>query len=113
MTHPFPHEPIVGFFGAIASSFLLWISDAVSNSLPIPNGVVELGGTVGLIGCLTYGCVTLWKQLQIEKRDSAMERERHQKESAQLHMEILGETRRQNDKLICVLEKIDPDHRKP
>jgi len=107
-----PHEPIVGFIGAAFSSATLWLSDAISSNVPVSNGIVELGGTIGLIGFLTYGCITLWKQLQVEKKDSATERERHQKECANLHMEILGETRRQNEELICVLKKLDPDERK-
>jgi hypothetical protein len=104
-----PHEPILGFLGGFFSAGLLWIADVAPQSLPVPEGVIQLGGTVGLIGFLSYGCVTLWKQLQIEKNESAKERERHQDQISNLHNEILGETRRQNNELIAVLKKLDPD----
>jgi hypothetical protein len=106
-----PHEPILGFAGGLASACLLWVADAAAAVTPIPTGVIELGGTIGLIGFLSYGCVTLWKQLQIEKTESSKERERHQAEISNLHTEILGETRRQNSELISVLKKLDPDER--
>jgi hypothetical protein len=106
-----PYDPILGFLGGLSSAFLLFISDVAPSALPVPEGVIQLGGTVGLIGFLSYGCVTLWKQLQLEKGESQKERERHQNEIANLHKEILGETRRQNTELIAVLKKLDPDER--
>jgi hypothetical protein len=107
-----PTDPILGFLGGLVSASVLWLSDAISVNAPVPQGVVELGGTIGLIGFLSYGCVTLWKQLQLEKAESIKERDRHRDELVRLHEEILGETRRQNGELIAVLKKLDPDERR-
>ena len=98
--------PIVGFIGGGLSTIALWLADAVS---PVSRDWVEVGGTLGLIGCLSYGCITLWKELQSQKKQCSLDRERHQSEVAMLHNEILGETRRQNAELIAVLNKLDPD----
>jgi hypothetical protein len=106
-----PYDPILGFLGGLFSASMLLISDVAPEAIPVPEGVIQLGGTVGLIGFLSYGCVTLWKQLQLEKGEAQKERERHQNEIADLHKEILGETRRQNTELIAVLKKLDPDER--
>jgi hypothetical protein len=107
--HALPLDPILGLIGGTASAVTLWMADHVADGTNLPNYVIEAGGTIGLIGFLSYGCVTLWKQLQSEKTEAIKERDRHHLEIANLHAEILGETRRQNNELISVLNKLDPD----
>jgi len=54
-------ETIAGFATAGASSAVLWLSQTVT---PAAEPWLQLGGTVGLIGGLSYGCITLWKSNQ-------------------------------------------------
>ena len=102
-----PYQPLLSGVGAFCSTALIWLADSVPNVTP---GIVELGGTIGLIGFLSYGCVTLWKDNQQKQVDGVAERDRHRKEMTELHAQIWGETRRQNEELIAVLKKLDPDH---
>jgi hypothetical protein len=91
-------QPALGFIGAAASlatSQLAQVSEAIP---PQARGWVEGGAYVALVGFLAYGCITLWKRLN--DRD---------KEIADLNREIRTDWKAQNDKLIDVLEKLDPD----
>jgi hypothetical protein len=91
---------VVSFSAAGLSTGTLWIAQAVESVPPQARGWMELGGTIGLIGGLSYGCVTLWKEVQNQKRDMA-----------DLNKEIREDWKKQNDKLITVLEKLDPDEK--
>lgn len=102
-------NPVIGFLWATISTVSIWLSQAVSEVSPISKGWIELGGTIGLIGGLSYGCITLWKEIQAQKTEARNEREKHHSEIAALNLEIRIEKREQNDKLIAVLEKLDPD----
>lgn len=102
--------PVIGFLWAGISTLALWLADAMSEVSPISKGWIELGGTLGLIGGLAYGCITLWKELQTQKREAREDREAHHKEIANLNLEIRTEKREQNDKLIEVLNRLDPEH---
>ena len=91
-------QPALGFIGAAASlaaSQLAQVSEAIP---PAARGWVEGGAYVALVGFLAYACVTLWKRLN--DRD---------KEVADLNREIRTDWKAQNDKLIDVLEKLDPE----
>lgn len=101
----FPMHPSVDAISSACSFVLaglstatIWIAQAVDSVPPQARGWMELGGTIGLIGGLSYGIVTLWKELQNQKRDTA-----------ELNKEIREDWKKQNDKLIAVLEKLDPD----
>jgi hypothetical protein len=107
-----PHvNPLLGFVTAGLSTATIWLAETVSHVSPVSKGWIEIGGTVGLIGGLSYGCVTLWKEIQRMNKDARDEREAHRAEVAALNAEIREEKRIQNDKLIEVLNKLDPDHR--
>lgn len=88
-------QPAIGFLGAAASLTVAQISEAIP---PQARGWVEGGAYVALVGFLAYGCITLWRRLN--DRD---------KEIAELNKEIRADWKTQNDKLISVLEKLDPD----
>ncbi len=88
-------QPAIGFFGAAGSLTIAQISDAIP---PQARGWVEGGAYVALVAFLAYGCITLWKRLN--ERD---------KDIAELNREIRSDWKTQNDKLISVLEKLDPD----
>ncbi len=60
-------------------------------------GWIEVGGTIGLIVGLSYGCTTLWKEVQKQKQ-----------EIAHLNKEVREDWKKQNDRLISALDKIDP-----
>jgi len=69
-------------------------------AIPEPaKGWIETGGTAGLIGGLAFGCITLWKANQVQK-----------KEMAELNKEIRSDWKTQNDRLIATLEKLDSKH---
>jgi len=107
-----PHfNPVLGFVTAGLSTATIWLAETVSQVSPVSKGWIEVGGTIGLIGGLSYGCVTLWKEIQRMNTDARNEREIHRAEVAALNAEIREEKRVQNDKLIEVLNKLDPDHR--
>ena len=108
MTSRLPHhmhfqelaQPFIGFVGAAASlgtAKLAQISEAIP---PHARGWVEGGAYVALVAFLAYGCVTLWKRLN--DRD---------KEIAELNKEIRADWKTQNEKLITVLQKLDPDEK--
>jgi hypothetical protein len=109
------HAPVLGFVAAAFSTGSLWISQ-----LADAPGWLELGGTLGLIGGLSYGCVTLWQALQDQRKESHAEREAAADRAAAerrefiaakdaLELEIRSDWKNQNAKLISVLEKLDPD----
>lgn len=87
---------VLGFIAAGVSTAVIWIAQAVE-AVPA-RGMMELGGTIGLIGSLSYACITLWKEIQNQRR--AMD---------ELNREIRGDWKTQNEKLISVLDKLDPD----
>lgn len=88
-------QPAIGFAGAAGSFLVAQISEAIP---PQARGWVEGGAYVALVGFLAYGCVTLWRRLN--DRD---------KEIAELNKEIRSDWKTQNDRLIHVLEKLEPD----
>lgn len=91
-------QPLLGFVGAAISfgaAKLAQISEAIP---PHARGWVEGGAYVGFVGFLTYACYTLWKRLNDRDR-----------EIAELNREMRTDWKQQNDKLISVLEKLDPD----
>ena len=107
-----PHfNPLLGFVTAGASTATIWLAETVSQVAPVSQSWIEVGGTIGLIGGLSYGCITLWKEIQRMSADARDEREAHRAEIAALNAEIREEKRSQNDKLIEVLNRLDPDHR--
>ena len=115
---PMPHRfldpilaPVFGFLGAGISTLALWLADVAAGVSPVSKGWIELGGTLGLIGCLSYACLTLWKSLDRQRKEATEERDKHHLEIAKLNLEIRTEKREQNDKLIEVLNKLDPDTR--
>jgi hypothetical protein len=94
-----PLEPILGFTCATVSTFALWLAQS---EIVIPEPAktwIETGGTAGLIGGLSFGCITLWKANQAQK-----------KEMAELNKEIRSDWKTQNDRLIATLEKLDSRH---
>ena len=91
-----PIEPILGFTCATVSTFALWLAQT-EMAIPEPaKKWIETGGTVGLISGLSFGCVTLWKANQAQK-----------KEMAELNKEIRSDWKAQNDRLIATLEKLE------
>jgi hypothetical protein len=99
-----PHDAfssVVGFIGAGLSTAVLYLAQAVDAVPPQARGWMELGGTLGLIGGLSYACVTLWKEIQNQRRSMD-----------DLNKEIRGDWKTQNEKLIAVLDKLDPDSEK-
>ncbi len=126
-------QPVIGFVGAGVSYVFITLADVVPEvvSRPELSGWMQLGGTAGLIGGLSYGCVTLWKALQTqrsemnqERKDSAKvmaderaamnlsmanERTAHEADKARLNADIRGELKKQTQDLIEVLNKLDPD----
>jgi|GEM_PF-2975741 len=91
----------LSFCGAGASTAVLYIAQTVDQVPPQARGWMELGGTLGLIGFLSYACVTLWKELQTQRR-----------EHSSLNEQIRDDWKKQNEKLITVLEKLDTDAQK-
>ncbi len=88
-------HPIIGFGSAGVSTLGLWLAQTASPSI---EQWVQGGGTVGLIGGLSYGCVTLWKANQKSMADIA-----------ELNKEIRTDWKNQNERLINVLERLDSD----
>ena len=88
-------DSILGFATAGTSTVALWLAEATPANV---EPWIQTGGTVGLICGLSYGCVTLWKANQQQKSDIA-----------DLNKEIRSEWKQQNDALISVLKKLDPD----
>jgi len=109
------HSPVIGFVAAGFSSASIWIAQ-----LPGSPGWLEMGGTLGLIGGLSFACITMWKALQDHRHESRAEREadaaRADRERREfiaakdaLELEIRSDWKAQNAKLISVLERLDPD----
>lgn len=107
-TGDFSH-PLLGYLGAGVSTAVYWVAQTVDAIPPPARGWMEVGGTFGLIGGLTYGCVTLWKELQRVRSDANAQLDASRKEISELNREIRGDWKTQNDKLITVLEKLDKD----
>lgn len=75
-------ESVAGFATAGASTAVLRIAQTVT---PAAEPWLQLGGTVGLIGGLSYGCITLWKsnqELMKNLRESEAARLKDSKENA-------------------------------
>ena len=104
-------SPLPAIVGASGSTVALWLAETISDVSPISRGWIELGGTIGLIGFLSYGCITLWKKLQEREEMATLERDRHRLEINSLYIDDRNERRQQTEKLIEVLNKLDPDHR--
>lgn len=92
-------QPMYGAAVALASGIGFKLAQTV-DVIPEPvRAWGEFGGTLGFIGGLLYGLVTLWKALQDSK-----------KEIADLNKQIRDDWKTQNDKLIAVLERLDHDN---
>lgn len=92
-------QPVYGAAVALMSGVGYKLANSI-DVIPEPVKVWgEFGGTLGFMGGLIYGLVTLWKALQDSK-----------KEIADLNKEIREDWKKQNDKLISVLEKFDTDN---
>jgi len=114
-------QPIIGFVGATASAAMMYVAQTPEVvSRPEISGWMQLGGTAGLIGGLSYACLTLWKALQTQRSEMATERKEsasemaaeraaHDAGKAALNAEIRGELKKQTQDLIEVLSKLDPD----
>lgn len=93
-----PHDAagtVFGFIGAGLSAGMLQLAQTLPPDL---KGWLEGGAYLGLVGCLIYAVVTLWRRLR--ERD---------KEHADLQKEIRDDWKEQNRRLIDVLNKLDPD----
>lgn len=114
-------HPVIGYATAMASGAGYYLAQH-TDAIPVQaRGWMELGGTLGLIGGLSYGCVTLWKALQEQRKESATnakeladkaadERKAFLAAKDALELEIRTDWKQQNARLIAVLEKIDPDN---
>lgn len=113
-------HPLLGYTIAGVSAVTCFMASAVDSISPDARGWMELGGTLGLIGGLSYGCVTLWKALQEQRKESAAAVERSEARAAEerkafiaakdaLELEIRTDWKQQNAKLIEVLNRLDPD----
>lgn len=88
-------QPALGFIGMVLSFIVAQVSSAIPEAA---RGWVEGGAYVALVGFLAYTSWTFWKRLN--DRD---------KEIADLNREIRDDWKEQNDRLINVLDKLDPD----
>lgn len=95
---PDPTHPLIGLIGATLSGAAIWVGQTAQQMPPETQGWIQLGGTLGLIGGLSYACKTLWSELQTSR-----------KESADLNKTMRDDWKYQQDKLIAVLNKLDPD----
>jgi len=95
---PDAFHPIIGSIGAAFCGAVIWIADAAKDVPPEAQGWIQLGGTIGLICCLSYACKTLWSELQTSR-----------KETASLNQLMRDDWKQQNEKLISALDKLDPD----
>lgn len=95
-----PTHTVLGFVGAATSSLAFWIAQTSDALAPATRGVIETGGTIGFIIGLSYGCITLWKEVQTQRS-----------EMAELNKEIRTDWKTQNEKLIVVLERMESDTR--
>lgn len=91
-------QPTLGFTGACLSTGFLWLAEVPELVTPQASGWVQLGGTIGLITCLSYAVVTLWKELQLLRQ-----------KNEDLSKEIRDDWKAQNTKLVDVLNKLDPE----
>jgi len=98
-----PFQPVIGYTVAATSSGVMWLAETLPNQAPW----LQVGGTAGLIAGLSYGCVTLWRSLQEQRREFTSERAAFIKAKEELEKEIRNDWKGQNDKLIAVLQKID------
>lgn len=93
-----PTHPVLGFAIGGISSLGIWLAQTASAIPPEARSFVEAGGTIGTIGGLAFGCVTLWKEVQTQRR-----------EMAELNKEIRTDWKTQNEKLIVVLERMESE----
>jgi hypothetical protein len=98
MIHHFPTDVVTGYATAGAGTLALWLADAAEATIPGAGGLLQAGGTAGLIIGLTYGCVSLWREVRSQRS-----------EISQLNEEIRREWKAQSEKLISVLNKLDKD----
>ena len=96
-------QPILGYALATLSTGAIWIA----NAIPEPSPWLQLGGTAGLVGGLSYGCCTLWKSLQQQREEFTRERAAFIEAKDALEKEIRDDWKDQNDKLIAVLQRLD------
>lgn len=109
MQTPDAFQPVLGFLSATVATTVLYVAQAVDQIPPQARGWMEMGGTLGLIGGLSYGCVTLWKEVQSCRREMAAERAGFIAAKDSLEKEIRTEWKAQNEKLISVLDRLDSD----
>jgi hypothetical protein len=72
-------QPVIGYASAAASAGIYWIAQTSEVVAPV-RGWMEFGGTVGLIGGLSYGCATLWRELQRVRSEANTQLENSRKE---------------------------------
>ena len=95
----------MGFVTAGISTASLWLANAAPDAAS--SGIIELGGTVGLVGGLSYGCITLWKSLQDQRHEFTNERKDFIKAKDELEKEIRNDWKAQNTRLVNVLERME------
>lgn len=105
MTSIDPLQPILGYALAGVSTAAIWLA----NAMPDPSPWLQLGGTAGLIGGLSYGCITLWKALKEQRSEFTAERAAFIRAKDDLEKEIRDDWKDQNEKLMAVLNRIDSD----
>lgn len=99
-------QPIIGFTAATLSATALWLAESIPSIPPETRGWVEVGGTIGLIGGLSFACSKLWSEIQKMRDEQRTEREAHRLEISELNEEIRIERRDQNNALIEALNQI-------
>lgn len=88
-------HPVIGFVGAAISAATIRLAQVLPNEV---QGWFEGGAYIGLVCFLIYAVTTMWRRLK--EKD---------KESAELQKEIRDDWKKQNEKLIKVLNRLDPD----
>lgn len=99
-------SPLIGYTVAGFSTAMIHLAEVTSHLTQLPKSSIEVGGTIGLIGGLSYGCLTLWKEIQTLKREAREDRDRYHADISDLNREIRNERREQNDKLIDALNQL-------
>ena len=90
------HDTLYGYATAGASTLALWLADAADVVVPGAGGLLQMGGTAGLIGGLAVGCISLWRLVLAQRA-----------EINELNREIREEWKSQSEELISVLRKLD------
>ncbi len=96
-------QSILGFSAAAGGTATLWLANA-TDAIP---GWAQGGAYVGLVGGLSYGCITLWKALIEARHEAAEERREFIAAKDALEMEIRNDWKKQNSRLVAVLERLD------